>query len=69
MIAKAACDSHRGPTASFTDTYARALADSEKISDAINTEKQAIALSTDPTQRTNFEATLKTYQAKATAPK
>jgi thiol-disulfide isomerase/thioredoxin len=64
-FAKAAYDACVGKDASIVDTYARALFDSGKVADAIREQKKAIELCTDDAMRTELEANLKTYEAKA----
>jgi hypothetical protein len=62
--ARLAYDRSEGKDASIIDTYARALFDGGKVTEAIDLQKKAIALTTDETERAQLETTLKQYQAK-----
>jgi hypothetical protein len=53
-------DKHR--TASFSDTYAQALFQFGKISEAVDAERHAIELAIDPNHRIRLERTLLIYQ-------
>ncbi len=64
-LAKKALDASNGKDAAILDTYARALADSGKYSDAVEYQKKAIALSSASMDKTDLEKTLKEYEAKA----
>jgi len=65
-LAKAALEASEGKDANILDTYARALFDSGKVTEAIATQKKAIELVGDDA-RAQFEETLKGYQAKLAA--
>jgi len=62
-FAKAALDASGGTDASILDTYARALADSGKSSEAIAYQKKAVAACADDSQKADFAATLKKYES------
>lgn len=62
-LAKAAMDNSDGKSAAILDTYARALFDSGKITEAVEMQKQAVAVSTNNEEKSDLEATLKKYQA------
>jgi thiol-disulfide isomerase/thioredoxin len=64
-LAKAALEASEGKDANILDTYARAL--SGKVTDAIATQKKAIALAENDEARQSLEETLKGYQAKLAA--
>jgi hypothetical protein len=64
-FAKAAYDACEGKEASIVDTYARALFDNGKVSEAIEYQKKAIDLADDKEMKDSLTATLKTYQEKA----
>lgn len=64
-FAKAAYDVSEGKDASILDTYARALFDSGKVSEAIDCQKKAIELSEDKEAKDSLTETLKKYQEKA----
>jgi len=66
-LAKAALDASAGKDANILDTYARALFDSGKVTDAIATQKKAMALAENDEARQSLEETLKGYQAKLAA--
>jgi thiol-disulfide isomerase/thioredoxin len=66
-LAKAAVDASDGKEASPLDTYARALFESGKTSDAISTVQKAIAVAKNDEMRRQLEDTLKKYQEKAAA--
>jgi thiol-disulfide isomerase/thioredoxin len=61
--AKKAYDLSKGADGSITDTYARALFDSGDKARAIQYQKEAIANTSDPRQKTAFEETLQKYQS------
>jgi thiol-disulfide isomerase/thioredoxin len=61
--AKKAYDLSKGQDGSITDTYARALFDSGDKARAIQYQKEAIAKTSDPRQKTAFEETLQKYQS------
>lgn len=65
-LAKAAYEGSEGKNPSIVDTYARALFDSGKVDEAIRHQKKAIELCDDDDMRKEFEANLKTFEAKAT---
>jgi hypothetical protein len=58
----AACD---GKEPGVLDTYARALFDSGKVSEAIEQQKLAVAQAKDDDMRKELQETLKQYEAKA----
>jgi len=60
-IARQACDDSKWKEPQLLDTYARALFESGKKEDAIETQKKAIALA-DGDDKTTLEETLKKYQ-------
>jgi thiol-disulfide isomerase/thioredoxin len=66
-LAKAALEASEGKDANILDTYARALFDSGKVTEAIATQKKAIALAENDEARQPLEETLKGYQAKLAA--
>jgi thiol-disulfide isomerase/thioredoxin len=67
-LAKTAYDACAGKEPSIVDTYARALFDSGKMTEAIQMQKQALALCDDDTLRKTLEENLKAFEAKATRP-
>jgi len=66
-LAKAAFDASGGRDVSVLDTYARALFDNDKVSEAIRQQKRAIELCEDPARRGEFEESLKRYQSRKPA--
>ncbi len=66
-LAKAAVDNSESKEPIALDVYARALFDSGKVSEAVDTQKKALALCKDEMDRQEMEDHLKTYQAKAAA--
>ena len=46
----------------FWDTYARVLFETGKRTEAIEAQKQAVALCLDPTRQNAYEQTLRTYE-------
>jgi thiol-disulfide isomerase/thioredoxin len=66
-LAKAALDASEGKDSNILDTYARALFDSGRVSEAITTQKKAIELAENDEARQPLEETLKGYQAKLAA--
>jgi tetratricopeptide (TPR) repeat protein len=66
-LARRALDASEGKDGNILDTYARALFDSGKVSEAITTQKKAIQLAENDEARQQFEETLKGYQAKLAA--
>jgi thiol-disulfide isomerase/thioredoxin len=64
-LAKAAYDACEGKEPSIVDTYARALFDTGKVTEAIEYQKKAIELADDKDMKDSLTATLKTYQEKA----
>jgi thiol-disulfide isomerase/thioredoxin len=66
-LARRALDASEGKDGNILDTYARALFDSGKVSEAITTQKKAIKLAENDEARQQFEETLKGYQAKLAA--
>lgn len=65
QLAKAALDASGGTNASILDTYARALFDTGKVSEAIEYQKKAIAVAEDEPTRQALRETLRQYEAKA----
>jgi len=63
-LAKAAVDASEGKEPSPLDTYARALFDSGKTSDAISTVQKAIAVAKNNEMRKQLEETLKKVSGK-----
>lgn len=66
-LARAAVDASDAKEAGILDTYARALFDSGKASEAVDWQKKAIAAADNEETRKELEATLKKYQQKAAA--
>lgn len=64
-LAKAALDASGGTNASVLDTYARALFDTGKISEAIEYQKRAIAAADDEELRQMLREVLSRYEATA----
>lgn len=64
--AQAAFDACEGQDAATVDTYARALFDTGKVDEAIQYQKQAVALAKDPRLKTQLENALRHYEAAAT---
>jgi len=64
-LAAAAVDASDGKDANILDTYARALFDSGKTTDAISTQRKAVAMADDADTRKEFEETLQDYISKA----
>lgn len=64
-LAKSAVDNSEGKNAAILDTYARALFDSGKVTDAVENQKKAVAISSNADEKAELEATLKKYQATA----
>ena len=67
QLARAALEASEGKDANILDTYARALFDSGKVTEAITTQKKAIELAENDEARQSLEETLKGYQAKLAA--
>jgi len=65
-LAKAAVTASDGKEPATLDTYARALFDSGKVSEAIEQQKLAIAQAKDDDMRKDLQQTLKRYEAKTT---
>jgi thiol-disulfide isomerase/thioredoxin len=65
QLAKAAVDVSAAKNSAVLDTYARALFDSGKITNAIDFQKQAIAAAGNDDGKSDLEATLKKYEAAA----
>ena len=61
--AKTAVDETGGGACRLLTTYAIALFDSDKITDAVETQKKAVAACKDDNKKLQLEATLKKYQA------
>jgi tetratricopeptide (TPR) repeat protein len=61
-LAKAAYDACEGKEATIVDTYARALADSGRLDEAITYQKRAVDLAQDEGLKTDLAASLKKYQ-------
>jgi hypothetical protein len=66
-LAKAALEACAGKEAGVVDTYARALFDSGKVTEAIAQQKKAVELATDEDMRKELQGTLKQYEAKASS--
>ncbi|MCX8108939.1 MAG: redoxin domain-containing protein [Verrucomicrobiae bacterium] len=64
-LAKAAFDASEGKDPAILDTYARALADSGRIEEAIIHQRKAIELVSDQDYKTELEQTLQAYLKKA----
>mgnify|MGYP001223815361 CR=1 FL=1 len=64
-LAKAALDLSDGKNPAFLDTYARALADSGKIDEAIAQQKKAVEAASDKEMKAELEQTLQAYIKKA----
>jgi thiol-disulfide isomerase/thioredoxin len=62
-LAKAAVEATASKEAGVLDTYARALFDSGKITEAVDIEKQAVGLAKEEDEKNELSATLKKYQA------
>ena len=60
--AQAAYDACQGKDASIVDTYARAFYETGDIDDAIEYQRKAVELATDPRSRNALAATLKEYE-------
>jgi thiol-disulfide isomerase/thioredoxin len=67
-LAKAGVDASDSKEPAVLDTYAHALFDSGKVSDAIDAEQKAVDACADESLKSDLQATLKKYQA-AAAPK
>lgn len=61
-FAQAAFDASKGQESDVVDTYARALYDNGKFSDAVKQQKRAIELCNDRVRMPEMEAALKKYQ-------
>lgn len=66
-LAKRAVEASDGKEASILDTYARALFDSGKVTEAIEQQQKAVNLSEDDEEKKELGATLNKYQEKAAA--
>jgi thiol-disulfide isomerase/thioredoxin len=66
-LAKAAYDACDGKESSIVDTYARALADTGKLSEAVRYQKAAVELCKDDEQKNTLKKTLEEYEKKASA--
>lgn len=66
-FAMAAVEASGGKDANTLDTYARALFDSGKASEAVAQQKKAIACCEDQEKKAELQETLKRYQEKASA--
>lgn len=64
-LAKAAVDATDSKEAAILDTYARALFDSGKVSEAVEIQTKAVAAAEDETLKTELADVLKKYQAAA----
>lgn len=64
-LAQAAVTASESKEGGVLDTYARALFDSGKITEAVAAQKKAVALATDDDMRKELQETLKKYEAKA----
>lgn len=65
QLAKAAVDASEDKDANILDTYARALFDGGKLTEAIATQKKAIAAAEAGDVKEQMQKTLKDYEAKA----
>jgi hypothetical protein len=63
QLAKAAVDASAAKNSAALDTYARALFDSGKITNAVEFQKQAVAAGDDADMKSELTATLKKYEA------
>jgi thiol-disulfide isomerase/thioredoxin len=68
-LAKEGVEASDSKEPAVLDTYARALFDSGKLADAIDTQKKAVAAAQDETMKSDLQATLDKYQASADKPK
>jgi thiol-disulfide isomerase/thioredoxin len=66
-LAKAAVDASVGKDEDILDTYARALYDNGKVTEAVAEQKKAIALTDDTAKKAEFQKALDRYQGKAKA--
>jgi len=64
-VAKEALDQTEGKNADIIDTYARGLFELGRVEAAIEYQKKAISLATSAEMKSDLEATLKEYEAKA----
>jgi thiol-disulfide isomerase/thioredoxin len=64
-LAKTGVDATEGKEPAILDTYARALFDSGKVADAVETQKKAVAACEDDSMKGELQATLKKYQVAA----
>ena len=64
-LAKSAVDNSEAKSPAILDTYSRALFDSGKVTEAIENQKKAVAISNNADEKAELEATLKKYQAVA----
>jgi hypothetical protein len=64
--AKKANDVTNGENAAILDTYARALFDNGKVTEAIKLQRQAVAAAKDETMRGELQATLEKYEQSST---
>ena len=63
--AKASYDLTKGKDSSALDTYARALWDNGRKTEAVKYQREAVALTTQPDQKRFLQETLKKYEAEA----
>jgi thiol-disulfide isomerase/thioredoxin len=68
-LAKAAVEATDAKDAAILDTYARALFDSGKITDAVEIQTKAVAAAEDATLKSELEEALKKYESAAAAQK
>ena len=68
-FARAAFTASEGKDANILDTYARALFDTGKVSEAIEQQKRAIEICDDKEKQADLKLTLQRYQARAVAGK
>jgi thiol-disulfide isomerase/thioredoxin len=68
-LAQKALAASQGKDPAILDTYARALADSGKYAEAIDSQKKAIDLCKDSAEKSSLEATLKKYESQVTKEK
>jgi thiol-disulfide isomerase/thioredoxin len=64
-LAQAAFEACAGKDANVVDTYARALFDNGKVTEAVQQQRRAVELCDDPEQKAEYKETLKRYEAKA----
>jgi peroxiredoxin len=62
---RAACEADKTRNPSFSDTYAKALFQSGKVSEAVDAQQHAVEKCADPAHRLRLEQTLKAYREAA----